>query len=203
MSRDRSFDALTDEERRVLAAAEPELTRLLAVDPGPAFAAKVRARIQDAAPPSPWPRWVPVGLGLVMAAIALAVVATTIRQAPDVTVAPASNAPAPRDLRLAADARKPIEPAARAPEPERVRKTASRRRVVLPPEQPVVDTSQHAAVDRLLAIVRSGDVDFTGAERPTAAVSRDLDVVPVVVEDIHVPQIGIGGTTEDPDPVRR
>ena len=72
MSRDRSFESLTGDERRVLAAAEQELTRLLEVEPGPAFAAKVRARIEDSRPLPRWPRWATAGLGLVMAMIALA-----------------------------------------------------------------------------------------------------------------------------------
>ena len=96
MSRDRSISALTDEERRLVAAAEQGLDRLLSLQPSADFAARVRSRIRDEDRPGSWRgRWVPV-LALAASIVVIAGIAQTVatlRWTPVTKVAQATPAP--------------------------------------------------------------------------------------------------------------
>lgn len=72
MSRTRTNDRLSEIDKRVVAAAETDLSRLLSIEPSPEFAAKVRARISE---PYAARGWSAGWLGLALASGAALVIA--------------------------------------------------------------------------------------------------------------------------------
>ena len=72
MSRTRANDRLSEIDERAVAAAEADLNRLLAIEPSPEFAAKVRARIRE---PQKARGWSTGWLGLALASAAALFVA--------------------------------------------------------------------------------------------------------------------------------
>jgi hypothetical protein len=76
MSRTRINDGLSEFDQRVVAAAEADLDRLLALEPSPDFAAKVLARISEGHPARGWRAgWA----GVALAAAATLVIAFMLR----------------------------------------------------------------------------------------------------------------------------
>ena len=86
-------EPLSDLDESVLAAAEADLDRLLAIEPSAAFAARVRARIEADAPPHRW-RW--RGVALTAAAAAVLLVILTLGEFPGHDQAARISSPLPR-----------------------------------------------------------------------------------------------------------
>jgi hypothetical protein len=215
---------LTDEEHRLVTVAEQDLDRLLSLQPSPDFAAKVRARVRDDERPAQWRgRWV-TGVAVAASIVVIAGIAlmvATMRRAPAVKEVPvATEAAVGRDVSLPAD--KPgvhqtlmADPASRIEDPTapipasrsaenahiaRPRSTATAgppQRTAVP--DVLIDPRRRDAMDRLLAMVRSGmtDLPATALEGRQPIVAQDLAVPPVVVEQVEVPLLpGSGGSNE-------
>jgi hypothetical protein len=205
MSPDHSIDALTEDERRLMETIEADLDRLLAVEPSPEFAARVRARISAADRAGGW------SFPWALAAAAVLTIVTgilfaTLREAPgrndsaaittghDVALpapmlpSPVVAAGQPRGTR-SVRARPAPTPVARAVEPE----------VLVPSEF-------RLAIGRVLEMVRAGTLDQRAFSHPTPASTERTPgapaegatpiaeesaepVAPMVVEDLQVPAI--------------
>jgi hypothetical protein len=74
--------------------------------------------------------------------------------------------------------------------------------VVRPKRDALIDRTERASVDRLLALVRKGGIDVPAAEGPSAA-PQELALAPVVVKELEVPLLPFGGGSDDPQAVRR
>lgn len=161
-----------------LNALDRELTELLAVEPSPAFAAKVRARIErQPAASFPW-RW-RIG-GAVAAAAAIAIAVATIGHAPRVQLA----VPVHTDVRLSPLVHPGSPLAATTPK-------VSPRVVPVDARSPkaeaeaLFDPSLAAAVSRL-----------TSDQRVLPEVPAETSLDPVVVEPLKVPEIADSGAKE-------
>jgi hypothetical protein len=207
MSPEHSIGALTEDERRLMETIEADLDRLLAVEPSPEFAARVRARIGAADRDGGW------SFPWALAAAAVLTIVTgilfaTLRDAPgrmdsaaitsghDVAL-PALTVPSPvvavgpppgaRSVRV----RRSPAPLARAVEPE----------VLVPPEF-------RLAIGRVMDMVRAGTLDQrafspsnrASTERTPAAPAEGATpiaeesaepVAPMVVDDLQVPPIDV------------
>ena len=161
-----------------LSAIDREISQLLAVEPSPDFAAKVRVRI--AAQPvasGAWRFWVMAAIPA--AAAMLWLVATPDYRARDVQ--PSSSAHGDVTLPVGNNVQLPIKPV-----PDRVpnhRRSLGRTQPVEP--EILIDPSLAAAIRRL------------AAEQPTLPeVPPEASLDPVVVEPLKVPDISDGGTKQ-------
>jgi hypothetical protein len=155
-----------------LNALDRELSELLAVDPSPEFAARVRTRIdQQPAAPFAWRWW--LGAALVSAAVIAIAVAASVRRTPAVQL----PAPVHADIYLP-----PIEhpaPPVRRPVEESVHRASHDRtheRVAV--TEVLIDPSLAAAVRRL-----------TTDQRVLPEVPAEPSLSPVVVEPLKVADI--------------
>ena len=159
-----------------LNALDRELTELLAVQPSPEFAAKVRVRIEQQPAPSLAWRWWIAG-GLVAAAVLVIAVVAGLRTTPPVTPVVQARA----DVNLSAPSPEPRNAVETPP-------TVPPRAVVVRAPNPrtepetLVDPSLAAAVRRLTSD------QHVLADMPAAA---SLDAV--VVEPLKVPEIADSG----------
>jgi hypothetical protein len=214
MSRERSISALTDEERRLVAAAEQDLDRLLTIEPSPDFVAKVRARIREEERPASWRgRWVTaVAVAAAIVVIAgIALTVATMRRTPAGEEQPAATQAAMgHDVSLPA----PIpDPGSRTPNPgprvgTHVARSHATARVVpqrRPAPELLIDPRRRDAVDRLLVMVRSGvtDLPMPAPEENRPIEAQALTVPPVVVEQLEVPLLPVSGGLEERNAERR
>ena len=185
MSRTRTEDRLSENDERVVAAAEADLNRLLAIDPSPEFAAKVRARISEPRTAHGWRvGW--LGLGLVSAA-ALIIAITLVGGRPVVDEGATTRLSRPHDdIVLRAPAPLPaLAPAVHTP------KTALR---VPPPvvevhhPEVLIDASLARAIRRLAGSTTNVALEETAPDAGPLLVS-DAYVPSVVVEPLTVPEL--------------
>jgi hypothetical protein len=212
MSAEHSIDALTEDERRLMETIEADLDRLLAVEPSPEFAARVRARISAADRDGGW------SFPWALAAAAVLTIVTgilfaTLRDAPgridsaaittghDVAL-PAPTVPSP----VVAVGPPPGARSVRArPTPARVAR-AVEPEVLVPPEF-------RLAIGRVLQMARAGTLDQRAFSPPTPAPTERTPgaqaegatpiaeesaepVAPMVVDDLQVPPIDVAGGIE-------
>jgi hypothetical protein len=203
MSRDRSISALTDEQNRLVQAAEQDLDRLLSVEPSADFAARIRMRVRERERPVWWHgRWMFAAAAaasiVVIAGTALAV--GTIGRTREHHAAGTSPAGLRRDVALPGETRRLDRAGGGAHSPTSVLATAARgdsrrnrlpsTRAAVPADRAaspviVIDPGRRDSVDRLLAMVREGIPNLPVATPQNVA--EDLTVSPVVVKEIEVP----------------
>jgi hypothetical protein len=222
MSRNRSISALTDDEHRLVAAAEQDLSRLLSVEPSPAFAANIRARVSEEERPGQWRgRWAPIALVASVVAIAgIAILLSTMAGEPAMEHG-AGAAAARRDVSLPADMRRADAAGVTAdPGPSRTLGRESRRAEATfrapnassPPRptevardprpsgaEVLIDPQRRDDVNRLLAMLRSGTANVPVATTE----AQDLTVSPVVVEQLDVPLLYVTGESDEINDLRR
>ena len=195
MSRTRIYDRLSEFDERVVAAAEADLGRLLALEPSPDFAARVLARISEARADRRWPAsW--FGLALTSTAALIAVgTAITLRQHMPVVDVPMVSSPARTDTILPAAplviapvvAARHVAPAPSTPEPQAAE-----------PEVLVSD-ERRLAIARLLASASSGTLDPRLFSKSAPAPEEDgrAEVAPLIVEELLIPIMPIGHLDDD------
>jgi hypothetical protein len=177
-------ESLNDTDARVVAAAEADLDRLLAVEPSPEFVARVRVAISNNKVERNWAAWIKVALA--SAAIMVAAAAIALRQ--HNTAVDGSLVLAPRlpDTVLAAP------PAVMAPvttptQVERVRPQPVRQVVQ---QQIVIDGSLAEAIRRLAAQTRGKVADPEAFEVAAPAPSgSQLSVPSVILDPLNVPEL--------------
>ena len=91
MSSEHAYDALTDDERRLMETIEADLDREMAVEPSADFAARVRARISAADRDGGW-RFPWALAAAAVLTIATGILFVTLRDAPEETGPPALTA---------------------------------------------------------------------------------------------------------------
>ena len=180
MSRERADAALVDEVER-------ELRRTLAIEPSPEFAQRVRMRIAEtsARPAMPIVRWL-VPLTVAAACVLAVGIGWRYSSGPEPAGAPVAT-------RVASDVELRQSPARVVPpEPPRLPARPVRRRPVEP--EVIVSPDRARALARMLALARSGVVDEQSL-RPVAPATapESLEVAPLVVQPIAVPEIDARG----------
>jgi hypothetical protein len=195
MSRTRINDRLSEFDERVVAAAEADLDRLLALDPSPDFAARVLARISEARADRRWrASWFAVALASTAAVIAVGTAITLRQHMPVVDVRMVSLPVRPDTIlpagplviapmvaaRHVAPAPSPAEP--RAAEPE-----------------VLVSDERRLAIARLLASASAGTLDPRLFSKTASAPEEDVrtDVAPLIVEELLIPIMPIGHLDDD------
>ena len=173
------------------AALDRDLRSMLAVDPPPEFAARVRARLASESDRSPWWRstWTFAASAVAIAAIVLvAVVAPRMVRRGDRAYRPGTaSRPLVSGGQAAADARVPKPASGRdaRTSPDRAavsRKAAAVRpapvRAAAPREPEVlVDAREAAALRSFFERARRGNVDLTAIVAPAAAQPTDLNLL--------------------------
>jgi hypothetical protein len=162
-----------------LNALDRELSELLAVEPSPEFAAKVRARIERQPETTfGWRHW--MGAAVAAAVIIAVVLAMVGRRAPQVR-APLT---APRDVHLSPKVDPVTQtPAAVSPSPDIARARHAERRERAP--EVLVDPALAAAVRRL-----------TTEQRVLPEMPPEPSLLPVVVQPLKVPEIADSGNKQ-------
>jgi hypothetical protein len=169
--------AVNDEELR---AIDRELSHLLAVEPSPEFAARVRTRIEQQPEPGlGWWRW--AASSVAVAAVILLAIVAVIRRAP----AGQPVVPVHADVRLP-----PVSVRVRVRVPQSQSVEAGNR-LVLPRVRPVRTAAPEIVIDPSLAqAVRR----LVAEQRVLPEVPQDPSLDPVVVAPLKVPEIaGTGG----------
>lgn len=226
------------DEDRLMQAIDAELERVLAVEPSPDFAARVRASIGPAdamrAPRSMY--WALAAAALLVAAVGLATFviqrdgARTEHQMLARVLPPEGGSHDGRvegshEGRVDGSSGGRVGGSHRAPTSGRQASSASGLRAHpggrprVERNQPIVaarvtrqidavpavliDPRQRQGLDRLLAVIRSGDTIVPRALADAAAPAQDLTVAAVVVEPLQVPQLPAGGGAPDTNAVRR
>lgn len=194
MSGTRIKDRLSDIDERVVADAEADLDRLLALEPSPEFAAKVLARIN--APHAARGRrlgW--VGLALASAAALVIASALTLRSGSGVRdSAVMTPQPVHPDIVLGPDARSPVGGSLKtAPLPTdepKARHPVGRSAPPLGIDEPevVIDPSLADAIRRLAISTRNVLLDDTASDSSLLPAS-DVSLPSVVVEPLTVPEL--------------
>jgi hypothetical protein len=167
--------AVNDEELR---AIDRELSHLLAVEPSPEFAARVRTRIEQQQEPGlGWWRW--AASSVAVAAVILLAIVAVIRRAP----AGQPVGPVHADVRLP-----PVTVRVRVPQSQSVE---AGNRLVPPRVRPVRTAAPEIVIDPSLAqAVRR----LVAEQRVLPEVPQDPSLDPVVVAPLKVPEIaGTGG----------
>jgi hypothetical protein len=181
MSRERADAALIEEVER-------ELRRALAIEPSPEFAQRVRMRIGETSrsPAMPIARWLVPLTAAAACVLAMGIGWRYSSGSPESTSAPLAT-------RVASDVEL-RQPPARVVPPEPLRLPA--RPVRRGPVEPdvIVPPERARALARMLALARSGVVDEETL-RPVAPAPAPeaLEVAPLVVEPIAVPEIDARG----------
>lgn len=195
MSRTRINDGLSEFDERVVAAAEADLDRLLALEPSPDFAARVLARISAGHAARGWRAgWAGVALA---SAAAVVVVGTAIalRQYTPVVDGPIVGMPARPDTTLV------VDPLLAAPVvPVRRVATVPSHPELQPPEPEVlVSDERRLAIARLLASASAGTLDPRLFSKTAPAPEEDVrtDVAPLIVEELLIPIMPIGHVDDD------
>jgi hypothetical protein len=175
------------------AALDRELRALLAVDPSPEFAARVRGRV--AATPTYVGRGFSPAAVLVAAAAAVAMAVVLSRQ-PE---APPPTSFASHDIQL--------PPAVVAPTPVQANPDAvavAARRVAAPPvPQPaaseiVIDPAETRALLRLIRATRDGSLDLSAAVRATPPSAMDVPAIdPIVIPPLTIDPLNLNGPTAE------
>jgi hypothetical protein len=194
MSVEHSFDALTDEERRLMETIEADLDREMAIEPSPDFAAKVRARISAADRDRGWSfPWALAAAAVLM--IAAGILFASWRGAPAGKDWPAIATGQDVPLlvpRLAAPAvatnRPPGARSVRVPPKQAPMARASEPEVLVPDDL-------RLAIGRVMDMVRAGTLNERAfpAERAAATVEESAEPVAMVVEELQVPPINPAG----------
>jgi hypothetical protein len=179
-------EPLTEQDERIVAAAEADLQRLLSIQPSPEFAARVRSRIHERRE-SQATRWGWIGLAIATAAalICVAVLRTNDRssgiQNAEIVTRP--------DTRLAA-APAPMEhgstPVTTAAHHVAVGKhTAQVAEAATSPEI-IIDPAMTAAIQRLAAAARNTILDASNGE--SIAADAHAAALPIA-EPLKVPEL--------------
>jgi hypothetical protein len=195
MSPEHSVGALTEDERRLMETIEADLDRLLAVEPSPEFAARVRARIgaadRDGGWSFPW-------------ALAAAAVLTIVT---GILFATLRDAPGPIDSAAITTGHDVALPASVGPSPAvavdpppgarsvRARATPAPVARDVEPEVLVPDDFR-LAIGRVMEMVRAGTLNerVFPTERAAATVEESTEpMAPIVVEELLVPPINLAG----------
>jgi hypothetical protein len=179
---------------------DDEIKDALNVEPSPEFVARVRTRIASEPEPSAWRwPWTVAAIGAMAAALLIAVVVS--RPAPRPDAVQASGPEVVQALRPALERAAP-NPAAtpRASELAASKPAATRRvsvasgsiRTASAAVEPeiLLDPAETRALRALIAGVRDGRVDLSGAQRSTTPVAMDLApvadivIVPITIDPI-------------------
>jgi hypothetical protein len=184
--------SLFDQQRRSIGAMDRELQEMLAIEPSPQFAPRVRAAVASAPAAAPRLRWI-WWSGAVAAAAAVIVFASRPPIEPAARPSPtvAAHIPAPIESapRVEASTRQAQAPPTRN-QPPRLTRT---RHSQPPAAEVIVPSGQMQAVERYVALVRSGQLD-TSALASTATADSDLVVTPIAVKPIAVDPLEPGTT---------
>jgi hypothetical protein len=194
--------AMFEEERHAIDRMDRELQLALAIEPSAHFERAVHARIEAASTPKPHAIWWTALAAAAAAVIVIGLAAirwtddTAIPAAGQVTRAESPAAPA-IDPPAATKAVGPPEPGTTtAPTPERSTRMAPRPRVKssLPEVEVIVAPDQARAIERYMALVRSG-----AALAPNLSTQTDIGadppplvVPPLIVEPLAVSEVGPG-----------
>jgi hypothetical protein len=186
---------------------DDELRALLAVEPSPEFAARVRERLRTEPVSDPRWKWAWIPLAAAAAVVVLAAYAAVSREAvippqpPAVATGPASLPPTSAPASPAPATRHKESAAAVAP-PERSPRI--RRRIPIQPQRVVatvidrrdpeilIDSRQKVALVRLIAMTQRGTMVASGLAEPSDApisVTEAVEVAPLVVDQLQVPPI--------------
>jgi hypothetical protein len=171
---------------------EQDLRQALTIDPSPDFARHVRARIEAR---RGWFAFIPLRAGLAATAVAVCVLTAAAawraaRTTEEVVVSPPARV-AGADVRLGrAIPERALIPEALIPPPRLSRPSAAARRVqpVEPPEI-IVSEDRARGLQRLLALARSGTVDEDMLRPMAATAARTLELAPISVPSIPLPDM--------------
>jgi len=199
MSRTRISDGLSELDEGVVAAAEADLDRLLALEPSPEFAARVLARISE----EHTGRWRRAGwVGMALASAATLVIAFTLRSGSDArNRAPSFAKPPHQDVVLSVE---PLEMqagvshAVTAPKGGRANRPVGRSLKTAPlrvgePEV-LIDPSLAQAIRRLASSPRTIPLEEPDASPPSRP---EASVPSVVVEPLTVPELVLKPADQD------
>lgn len=168
---------------------ERDLAVLLAVEPSPAFAAGVRARLADDGDSRGWMRWALAAAAVVVVIAGAMLTWTSGTSAPEL---------APPTLTRAANPVVSASPTADEPlKVVRKQRTRMARAVGQGATDPevIIDPALNLAMQRLLGAAQQGRADaeaLDAALKRSDALPQDLSVAPVVVDDVVVPVIKLG-----------
>jgi hypothetical protein len=196
---------MLDEERRLAREMDGDLRAMLAVEPSPAFEARVRARVAGERQRSAW--WMTWRIPAVVGAVAavVLVVVSVMRSGPDGGVRP----PAPQLVTIQpAPPVTPSQPVPEAPiakpQPER----AASRRIPVPRSERVVAVARRAEPEvlvprdqeetlrKLVAGLRQGRVDLSTlpvAAESTTGELKELTIPLLEIEPLAAPVTNTGG----------
>ena len=179
------------------ATLDREIESLLAVEPSPAFVARVRARVADETPQRSWVGWhlsvavASVALGLIVASVMWLSNdgASRIGEQPRATVVERIPSP-PRAVEPERVASAPV---AESPRPPRARLTPRATDVVAAERLvPVVNEEDGKAFDAFLATIRGSGIVLTFNEsRDSALVASSLVIDPIAIDPL--PDVLEGG----------
>ena len=193
-------EALFDEQRRLMAGLDAELSAAIAIDPSPQFAPRVRAAVEARTVASHRHRWFWLG-GLAATAAAVVIVASW----PSIDRGPSPSSPIASVPRIE-ERRPPIEPVVPSRHPDQRVGTSRIAHVKTPPAQSeqeiIVAPEQRIAVDRYVAMFRAGSLEtsaLAASPQPVLAAPSDLVVAPLEVEPMAVP----GGDLSTTEAVER
>ena len=203
------------DDSRLTEVIDGELRRALSVQPSPDFAARVRSSIGPAdamrAPRNMY--WVLAAAAALVAAVGLATFviqrdgARTEKAATLARVLPPEGGSRQAPVgSVTASASGRGEHGVRRHRVERNRASVVAARASHPADTVaavLIDPRQREGLDRLLAVLRSGDTIVPRALADAAVPAQDLTVAAVVVEPLHVPELPVGGGASESNAVRR
>ena len=171
---------------------ERDLAAMLAVEPSPAFAAGVRARIADDGHSRGWMTWAALAAAAVIVVSAGAILTWSAREKAGELQPTKNVATAHPVVGVASDVEDPTTAQVRATTRPATRAIVSRRA-----NEPaiIIDPALNLAVRRLLRAAQQRRTDaevVEAAVRQADALPQDLSVAPVVVDDVVVPVIKLG-----------
>jgi hypothetical protein len=208
MPRNEFDGGLNDLDARVVADAEADLERLLAVEPSSEFTAKVRARIEaERARPATWLSGWRLGFAVASLAVVVLAIAFLLRTKPAAipssapTVVQKASTPEPATVPAQREAVREepkviLEKRAASREARAARReprvARSEDRVARSEPEVLVPPNQRIALDRALALANGRALDGRMFEAPVTvkpAVAGESAVRALVVDDVIVPPL--------------
>lgn len=178
------------QQRRAIAGLDDELQQMLAIEPSPFFVQRVQAQVRDTASPRrARGLWWAVAAAAAMVVVALLLIVDRQRPAP--IQVQTETTPAPTVSKDPRNAAAPTAPTTRAPVTATHRIVPARPIAKAPEPDIQVRPGQMQAVDRYMALVRSGRLDTSTLtakaeenQTPTEMVIGPLEVNPISVSDL-------------------
>ena len=177
-------EQMTPLDERMVAEAEADLQQLLAIEPSPEFATRVRTRIHDAGE-SYAPRW--GWIGLAIAAAAALIVVAVLRTSDRSPVIQNAEIVGHSDTRLAVEHNR--TPVTAAAHDDAVHKRSGRTAAATSSAEVIIDPAMTAAIQRLAAAARNTILDASKGE--SIAADANAAALPIA-EPLKVPELVLG-----------